>query len=370
MVFFLLLPIIYTNIDAYVKHIKLALAPVICSYRGVREILQISLIIFICAALFPGILHAENPQSLPPLAFPVDCRLGTDCWTVNYVDTDPEEGSYKDFLCGRKTYDGHKGVDFGLRSRIEMEAGVDVLAASDGYVLRARDGESDSQKTEEQFEVIKEATRECGNGVLIDHGHGLNTFYCHLKLGSIAVKPGEKVKEGQKIAQIGQSGLSEFPHLHFTVIQDGKHIDPYTGLGMDQGCGKFKESLWKGGAQYEPYTLFDGGFSSGIPDFDAVKKGLPPVTTLPKNSDAFLYWIGFYHAREGDEIEMKIEGPGGFLFQERKIILEQNRKRPSFYYLGRKLKGRTLTPGTYIGTVKFKRDQFEPSIYRHSVVVE
>lgn len=316
------------------------------------------------------VIAQESLETLPPLAFPVDCQLGQNCWTVNYVDVDPEEGSYKDFLCGRKSYDGHKGTDFALRSRIEMEQGVDVLAAADGRVLRARDGESDSIKTEEQFQAIKDATRECGNGVLIDHGQDFQTFYCHLKLGSIIVKPGERVQEGESIAQIGQSGLSEFPHLHFTVIKDGQHIDPYTGLNMNEGCGKFQQSLWKGSAQYEPYTVYDGGFSQGIPDFEAIKKGQTHPKALLKDGDAFVYWIGFYHAREGDEIEMKIQGPGGFTFQERKIVIEQNRKRPSFYYLGRKLKGRTLKPGTYIGTAKFKRDNFEPSIFRHSVTVE
>ena len=194
------------------------------------------------ALLFPlPLLAADEPL----FVFPATCTLGQDCWTVNYVDVAAEEGAHNDYTYGVKSEDEHKGVDFALRSRAEMAAGVDVLAAADGKVMRLRDGESDSVKTDEEFEAIKKARKECGNAVLIDHGGGLSTLYCHLKNGSLTVAIDDEVKAGQKIAQIGQSGLSRFPHLHFGAVKGGAVLDPFTGETTSAGCGRFKRSYWK-----------------------------------------------------------------------------------------------------------------------------
>ncbi|RME86675.1 MAG: M23 family metallopeptidase, partial [Planctomycetota bacterium] len=56
------------------------------------------------------------------------------------------------------------------------------------------------------------------NKVLIDHGDGEYSFYCHLKQNSVIVKVGDKVKAGQMIARVGNSGASGMPHLHFTLM--------------------------------------------------------------------------------------------------------------------------------------------------------
>ena len=200
---------------------------------------KFSTIVFFIAFLagFGKVALAETPQFL----FPVACTLGEDCWGVNYVDVDPVAQIAKDFKCGPKSYDGHKGTDFALRSLADVEAGVDVLAAAAGTVLRFRDGEEDSLKTEREMAEIKVKTRECGNGIFLDHGNGLRTIYCHLKKDSLLVKRGQKVKAGQKIAQVGQSGFAEFPHLHFGVVWEGGVVDPYTGLLNTDGCGREKE---------------------------------------------------------------------------------------------------------------------------------
>ena len=128
-----------------------------------------------------------------------------------------------------------------------MNKGVDVLAARDGKVLRIRDGEDDKPKTAAHYQSIRNQNKDCGNGVIIDHSNGLQTFYWHLKQDSISVSIGDIVKKGDTIAQIGQSGFSEFPHLHFTVIWEGGQIDPFTAQLKDDGCGKFKDNkkFWK-----------------------------------------------------------------------------------------------------------------------------
>src|SRR5262245_12582374 len=102
----------------------------------------------------------------PRFVFPAACRLGETCWTVNYVDTDLERGRATDFRCGTQSYDGHDGTDFAVRDTKVMEAGIDVLAAADGTVLRVRDGVIDREPSQEQLAKVLADQKGCGNGVV------------------------------------------------------------------------------------------------------------------------------------------------------------------------------------------------------------
>lgn len=63
-----------------------------------------------------------------------------------------------------------------------------------------------------------------GNTVIVDNGHGLTTLYGHAsKLG---VKQGQPLKRGEYIGNVGSTGWSTGPHLHFEVRKNGKPIDP------------------------------------------------------------------------------------------------------------------------------------------------
>jgi murein DD-endopeptidase MepM/ murein hydrolase activator NlpD len=59
-----------------------------------------------------------------------------------------------------------------------------------------------------------------GNFVILDIGHGRYAFYAHLKPGSLRVRPGDRVRKGQVLGLVGNSGNSTEPHLHFHLMDD------------------------------------------------------------------------------------------------------------------------------------------------------
>ena len=68
--------------------------------------------------------------------------------------------------------------------------------------------------------------RYLGNYVIVDHGHGMVTHYAHLD--KALVKRGTKVKRGDLIAEMGNSGRSTGPHVHYAVYLNGVPVNPST----------------------------------------------------------------------------------------------------------------------------------------------
>ena len=126
-----------------------------------------------------------------------------------------------DWNCGSVTYNGHTGNDFGVGSWSGMDAGRDITAAADGVVIAAHDGEFD-----------RCSTGACGsaNNVTIEHADGKRTYYTHMKKWSVQVVVGEAVVCGQKLGEVGSSGNSTGPHIHFGAYTSGGSIrDPFSG---------------------------------------------------------------------------------------------------------------------------------------------
>ncbi len=142
----------------------------------------------------------------------------------SYVTAYFDHGDRTDWNCRSKTYNGHKGTDFGIGSWDPMDAGVDIYAADDGVVLVAVDGKYD--RCEGRYEPSQECTGS-GNYVKLQHADGTITYYIHLKKWSVLVSAGQQVKRGQKLGQVGSSGHSTGPHLHFQINSPG--IDPFAG---------------------------------------------------------------------------------------------------------------------------------------------
>ncbi len=98
----------------------------------------------------------------------------------------------------------HTGIDLTARE------GTSIYATADGKVTVAgRNSESLS-----------------GYGVVcvIDHGYGFQTLYAHMN--QVSVQVGQSVKRGEMIGTVGSTGLSQGPHLHYEVLQNGNRVNP------------------------------------------------------------------------------------------------------------------------------------------------
>ncbi|MDB5900684.1 MAG: peptidase [Ramlibacter sp.] len=102
----------------------------------------------------------------------------------------------------------HTGLDF------QADVGTQIQAAAGGVVVAA------------------EVHPQYGNMVEVDHGNNLVTRYAHAS--RLLVKKGEVVKRGQRVAEVGTTGRSTGPHLHFEVLVQGVAQDPQRFLAAGQ----------------------------------------------------------------------------------------------------------------------------------------
>jgi murein DD-endopeptidase MepM/ murein hydrolase activator NlpD len=328
------------------------------------KILKLFYILTAFLALQPFPAQAQSPAPAPTFRLPLACTLGETCWVMNYPDVGPQgDKKQTDHTCLSRTYEDHKGTDFAVPDEATMKKGVDVLAARDGTVMRVRDSEPDRWPTKDDLEKTKAAKRECGNAVLIDHGDGWQTMYCHMKRASVVVQKNQAIKAGDKIGQVGLSGLTEFPHLHFGLIHKDKVVDPFTGEDVIKPCTlDSKKSLWDPSAKlvYEPLSFFDLGFDLKPPVLKELDKERVIRTALRHDADALVFHATILGARGGDIIDLVILAPDGKTFAKKTIIQENSRAR-QLYYLGRKVTGAApLQTGLYVGKITVTRgdDQY------------
>jgi hypothetical protein len=96
--------------------------------------------------------------------------------------------------------------------------GAAVLAVADGRIVDEKDGVPENDPTAAAKAVPINLATAGGNYVILDLGGGRYAFYAHLQPGSLAARVGDRVRQGQIIARLGDSGNADAPHLHFQVM--------------------------------------------------------------------------------------------------------------------------------------------------------
>jgi len=158
-------------------------------------------------------------------------RFLAEAYAYDFLQIGPNGKSYQ--------RDGKANADY-------YAYGKKVLSSKDGTVVSVRGDMAENVPGE----TINTASPG-GNAVVVDHGNNQFGYYAHLKPFTVTVKPGTKVKAGDVLGEVGNSGDSAAPHLHFHVMTNA---DPAQGDGIPvvfdawkaQSYGRFPDARQSG----------------------------------------------------------------------------------------------------------------------------
>ena len=133
------------------------------------------------------------------------------------------EGNFQFPLPGREPFPNFGQRRIYNQSTSSIHSGIDISAPGGTQVAASNSGRV----------VLAGSLYFSGNTVIIDHGLGVFTHYCHFS--KLQVKRGDLVKKGDVIALVGSTGLSTGPHLHWSVRVLKSRVDPFslTALPLD-----------------------------------------------------------------------------------------------------------------------------------------
>ncbi len=276
---------------------------------------------------------------LRPAAGQVDCGY---YFVSAFVDLNAAGGQTRDWNCGTRTYDGHRGNDIVAWPFIwdKMDRNyTEVIAAAPGTIIAKADGNFDR--------VCNPTGTEPLNYIHIRHADGSTALYAHLKRGSLTTKTvGQTVVAGELLATIGSSGVSNGAHLHFEIRSDGNfnnYLDPAYGA-CNTGIGA---SWW---AAQKPYTepeIMKLSVHSYWPYFAAC----PNTTDTTYEVNSFVSTPGaqaIFHAASkhvltGDTWNFRILNPDNSTFDSWDFTSASNRNTSTLGF-SRNL---PVAPGTY-----------------------
>ncbi len=139
--------------------------------------------------------------------------------------------------------------------------GADILAVADGTVvdiLNNLDDQIPGKLPDPKTITIENVD---GNHIVLDLGNGIYAFYAHMQKGSIKLQPGDRVKRGQVLGKLGNTGNTSGPHLHFHLMDSpsvlGSSGIPYV-IDSFEMAGQVSES------DFEKATGVEGDWSKGL----------------------------------------------------------------------------------------------------------
>jgi hypothetical protein len=113
---------------------------------------------------------------------------------------------------------GRRFTGDSLKNESYYANGLEALAVADGIVTSMKDSIPENIPGPASRAVPITLETVGGNFVILDIGQGRYAFYAHLKPGSLRVRPGDRVRKGQVLGLVGNSGNSTEPHLHFHLM--------------------------------------------------------------------------------------------------------------------------------------------------------
>ncbi len=238
--------------------------------------------------------EASEPVRDPRVRFvlPLGGVPGRDWVINNYVDRADGPG-VRDYRGGGKSYNRHQGTDWDVPNFRWMDRGFPVLAAADGRVTAVHDGEFDRNVSCGFLGILKQP-----NLVELTHADGTRSRYLHLRRGSVRVAAGQRVAAGEPLGEVGSSGCSTAPHLHFEVRgPDGAVVDP------------FRPNLWTDPPPYEnALTVMDLVVRNAPIESEDILKDPPPNALRISPHQTLGIGLSLAGGLPGDQIEVLLEG--------------------------------------------------------------
>ncbi|MGA8676970.1 MAG: M23 family metallopeptidase [Candidatus Acidiferrales bacterium] len=131
--------------------------------------------------------------------------------------------------------------------------GAEIHAVADGVVTQTKDGLPQNTPGAKSLAVPLSLETIGGNHVIMEIGDGLYAFYAHMQPGSVRVKVGDKVRRGEVLGLLGNTGNSSEPHLHFHICDANSELG---SEGLPYAFASFevlgKGDTWKPGASNAP----------------------------------------------------------------------------------------------------------------------
>ena len=307
--------------------------------------------------VFFAMVLAPTLSLSQPLGLPVLCDIGKTCFIGRYVDHSIVTHPAQDYTCGTMSAKGYAATDFNVIYGAEHSAPSAVLAAADGTVKAVRRHLHDMVRNDFRHLVVP-AGMEAGNSVIIDHGNGWETQYNHLKFGAITVSENMTVKAGDKIAEMGSSGMTKAPKLGFVVRHNGNVIDPFVGDIMHYGCQEETKSVWlpeaKAELAYQETGVTRLGFTEQLPTVQAIRGGLKMPAVRDTAPEGLVFWVNSFGVYHNDVVHMRITDPTGQIFSEHEEVIRAD--YPQYLaYTGRKINTGRVTPGVYVAEFLLER---------------
>ncbi len=194
---------------------------------------------------------ATGGNRLSLLESPMPTALATTSQLINQLSRQIErqESSYQEifskykenqelFACipAIKPIDAPRTSGFGMRLHpiyriMKFHSGQDFTAPTGTPIYATGNGTVETASFVDGY----------GNCVIIDHGFGYKTIYAHQS--KLAVKAGQFVKRGMLIGYVGNTGVSEAPHLHYEVIKDGVKVNPSSYFFEDMTPAEYNAAV-------------------------------------------------------------------------------------------------------------------------------